>query len=519
MLLITRYNLLTAWFALIFFSPHLIFLAKFTAHNYLLDLCSRTSLNIFYFNIFHFFWTNLWYLYLFFAYVVFSYNWFKVKHIPFTICYITVLFFLFNYCIFMENIFSSTFNNFILMNSELSNILLKNSVNKVHPFLLYSSTIMSFIPLLSTFNTCKFNTINSMSIMVQQLLPLLKKILIFILIALYLGSWWALQEGSWGGWWNWDASEFLGLLILYMILSLFHMKKNLTSIFNLRYTLVQDYTYLFIFFFLLQLNFTTISHNFGFRTLKFLNTELLLLIMLILGICIYIYTLYNKAKVNTFFITVTKYVVDNYTILYYIVILINLTILLSLVSFIVKILLNFKFFFNFLNLTKLLFSMFFFSYQHFMFIHLYVYLILSLVTLQTYSLLILINYNYTKFKNFLTHYCVYWLFFLALSYKYSTLNDHIHINYNMIYNYNSHLSLNCREIELLLNFITTSTSFEGKSFELFIHRNYVYQVYLISTTKWNLIVNTIDQLPTLLNTLLTLALLKLTTFWFYKCKF
>ena len=43
---------------------------------------------------------------------------------------------------------------------------------------------------------------------------------IILTITLYFGGWWALQEGSWGGWWNWDASEVLGLItLLYLILA------------------------------------------------------------------------------------------------------------------------------------------------------------------------------------------------------------------------------------------------------------------------------------------------------------
>ena len=115
----------------------------------------------------------------------------------------------------------------------------------------------------------------------NSILPFLinriKSSLCFIVIALYLGSWWALQEGSWGGWWNWDSSEFFGLIIMYLLLFFFfHSKLPLKTVYISYYFILNSLLYLFIFFLLLQLNFSIISHNFGFRSLKFLNTEIFL---------------------------------------------------------------------------------------------------------------------------------------------------------------------------------------------------------------------------------------------------
>ena len=519
LLLLTRYNTLTIFFLVIALFPHVLFFTKFTACSGLLDLWSRTSLNTFYINVFHFFWTNLWYLYLFFFYIIYIYYFFRIKYIKSIVCYIVILFFIFNYCIYTEIIFNNVFNSFLLTNSELLNILLKNSVNKIHPFLLYSSTSTFFLLLLGIYSTHDANTLNFISIMSQQATFFFKKTLVSILVALYLGSWWALQEGSWGGWWNWDASEFLGLLVLYLLLTLFHVSRNLTSVHNLHYTLTQSLTYIFIYFFMLQLNFTTISHNFGFRTLKFLNTELLLLLLFTLFFCYYIYMLHNKAKLHNFFIKIPRFTLNNFTVTYYTALLFNIITLLSLISFFIKTLINFKFFFNFINFSKLLFCLFFLFYQQLMSTCLGTLFLFLVAPLQLYSLFLFLKCNYTESKNFLTHYFILWLFFLSLLYKYSVLNDHIHINYNIVCNNISYLSTNCKEIELFLNFVTTSTSFEGKSFELLIHKNYIHQVYLINATNWNLVVATIDQLPTLLNTLLTLALTTLALFWVHRSKF
>ena len=518
LLLFMRYNTLTVFFLVIAILPHVLFFAKFTICSSLLDLWSRTALNTYYLNIFHFFWTNLWYLYLFFLYITFLYYFFRIKHIAPIICYIAILFFIFNYCIYMEIIFNNVFSSFLLMNSELLNTLLKNSVNKIHPFLLYSSTATFFL-LLGTRGVQKCNTFHLTSVIPQQSTTFFKKTVVSMLVALYLGSWWALQEGSWGGWWNWDASEFLGLLVLYLLLTLFHVRKNLTSVYNLYSILIQSLTYTFVYFFMLQLNFTTISHNFGFRTLKFLNTELLLLILFTLFFFYYIYILQSKARLYAFFIKIPKYILNNFIVAYYTIILFNIIIVLSLISFFAKILVNFKFFFSFINFSKLLFCLFFLFYQHLMSMSLCTMFLLFLVPLQLYSLFLFFKHSYNSSKNFTTHYFILWLFFLSILYRYSVLNDHIHINYNIVHNNLSYLSTNSREIELFLNFITTSTSFEGKSFELLIHKNYIYQIYLINATNWNLVVTTIDQLPTLLNTLLTFSLTTLTIFWLYRYKF
>jgi len=150
LLLFMRYNTLTVFFLVIAILPHVLFFAKFTICSSLLDLWSRTALNTYYLNIFHFFWTNLWYLYLFFLYITFLYYFFRIKHIAPIICYIAILFFIFNYCIYMEIIFNNVFSSFLLMNSELLNTLLKNSVNKIHPFLLYSSTATFFFTVRNT---------------------------------------------------------------------------------------------------------------------------------------------------------------------------------------------------------------------------------------------------------------------------------------------------------------------------------------------------------------------------------
>jgi hypothetical protein len=93
------------------------------------------------------------------------------------------------------------------------------------------------------------------------------------MFTLFMGSWWAYQEGSWGGWWNWDPSEVFGLLILLGILLithnyLFNSRKNIFIfiILSLFYLTLTYYSFM-------QVNFTLISHNFGFRNNDLLDVK------------------------------------------------------------------------------------------------------------------------------------------------------------------------------------------------------------------------------------------------------
>lgn len=65
-----------------------------------------------------------------------------------------------------------------------------------------------------------------------------KNFLTFSLIALLLGCWWAQQEVSWGGWWNWDPIEMIALLALIISLVTNHTQyKHQSLVFFFRPTL------------------------------------------------------------------------------------------------------------------------------------------------------------------------------------------------------------------------------------------------------------------------------------------
>jgi cytochrome c biogenesis factor len=94
------------------------------------------------------------------------------------------------------------FTNYTSLYGEHINILLKNSVNKIHPLLLYSSSYIFFLSLPLIFFSKRTKHLYLEVYSTIFVFNQLKQVLVFILVALFLGSWWALQEGSWGGWWN-----------------------------------------------------------------------------------------------------------------------------------------------------------------------------------------------------------------------------------------------------------------------------------------------------------------------------
>lgn len=82
--------------------------------------------------------------------------------------------------------------------SEDINSLLLNSINKIHPLLLYLSGI-SFLQFFFNLNTLLINKINKNFFVIYLNCVKLKSGILNTLFTLYLGCWWAFQEGSWGG--------------------------------------------------------------------------------------------------------------------------------------------------------------------------------------------------------------------------------------------------------------------------------------------------------------------------------
>jgi len=182
------------------------------------------------------------------------------------------------------NIFDYFFLNTYIFDNDYQlknyNILLNNSVNKIHPILLYSSLYFLFFNLFLNKSCLPYLHVNVNILKPFYILPLL---VFYLSFTLMLGSWWAFQEGSWGGWWDWDISEVFGLFILVIMLKLLHDDRIHNNRNIYLFSMMHYYTILLIFYFFMQLNFSLISHNFNLNlSSNFVSNFIFLSIILIL---------------------------------------------------------------------------------------------------------------------------------------------------------------------------------------------------------------------------------------------
>lgn len=183
-----------------------------------------------------------------------------------------------------DYLFVNLFYSEVVCNFWNFNLLLTNNLNKYHPHIFYFSTWLLFSLSLYQISILGSRTHIFTPIKVARksysLLYFAKVINSF---ALFLGSWWAFQEGTWGGWWNWDPSEVLGLLVLLSTLLLLHkLPSYLTTWSLVQKTYICVAFFIWVYFFT-QLNFDLVSHNFGNRfTFFFVNTLFYLDFLLIM---------------------------------------------------------------------------------------------------------------------------------------------------------------------------------------------------------------------------------------------
>lgn len=176
--------------------------------------------------------------------------------------------------------------NFSYSNNRVAyssiNELLLNTLNKYHPFIFYLSAIYLISTCLLLINVFVIDNLFSVNKLFTYELYLVRITLLLNLSALFLGSWWAIQESTWGGWWNWDASEVFGLLVCFYNLIRIHSIQTLSN----NHLLFNKYL-LWIFFFvcsyiIIQLNFTLVAHNFGIEILPIFESNLLFSNMLLI---------------------------------------------------------------------------------------------------------------------------------------------------------------------------------------------------------------------------------------------
>lgn len=227
-----------------------------------IDCLSRLNLNSMYLANLYFLWTNLDYIYLYFIPIILIASKISMNlGQPLKASKVNI-----SALIFMAFSLFNLQNLSVYVTSytqvESTNLLLFNSLNKYHPFLLYYSVFALIVVTNSLGNAstlgknANYNIFNTHWVLIKSA---------FTLFTIYLGSWWAYQEGSWGGWWAWDPSESLGLIIMLISVASAHYNylyarhKFFYSFLSVACSLI------LLSYFFLQLNFGVTSHNFGLK--------------------------------------------------------------------------------------------------------------------------------------------------------------------------------------------------------------------------------------------------------------
>jgi len=300
----------------------------------MLDLQSRLNVNEGFLNSYNLFWTNLTYLYPFvFLCIVICCVQFLLFHCIWEASCLIIIFLIYNTELLSFLVINSGSYCLVFINSSI-NLLLSNNLNKYHPFIFYFSVFLTcYLTLFtSTLNECKllFQQISS-NLYIKRTIQQIFKTNTF---ALFLGSWWALQEGTWGGWWNWDASEVLGLLIgLNAVLS-FHSYQWYVNMTQINERLKLNFLLITLFFYFIQLNFDLVSHNFGASLFMFFSSNFFFLeatyvtLVLLLSLYLKTYTFRNITLVLTSFCSKYNKIVYNSVIYPLFVIKITITIIL-----------------------------------------------------------------------------------------------------------------------------------------------------------------------------------------------
>ena len=241
------------------------------------DWTARLNPNDSLLNSFNFFWTSFTYLPSFF---------FICLLITLTLYSIRTSGHWLFICAILLTVYSTEMLDFIGLNYHWStrnknlssiNLLLSNNLNKYHPFIFYFSVFLLSPSIVWLLNLYRSNNLFIGSFYLFLTYGVVIKVVFWNSFALFLGSWWAVQEGTWGGWWNWDASEVLGLLVSLIGVQFFHTHTRWDSVIPaIERTIHLTGAFVFSYFFI-QLNFDLVSHNFGSKFFFFFNNNLFFL--------------------------------------------------------------------------------------------------------------------------------------------------------------------------------------------------------------------------------------------------
>jgi len=115
-------------------------------------------------------------------------------------------------------------NKFWPYYNAYDNLLLLNSINTIHPLVLYLSALLLVLAVYAIFSVVIAKKPSCATAYNIFLALLGNQILLILLpcIAALLGCFWANQVGTWGGWWVWDPSEILIITLFLVLISTYH---------------------------------------------------------------------------------------------------------------------------------------------------------------------------------------------------------------------------------------------------------------------------------------------------------
>lgn len=244
----------------------------------LVDFVTKFNLNDAFVSSLYIMWVFLYYLATFFFSLAFLHLYLRYS----ITCFINLVYILpliLIYLSYVVELFDFVSFNFNLTTSVIPdmgiNILLTNMLNRYHPFIFYYSVIVITTRLLIlTFLKNRTVSYRLLSLKTEILVRSIFWTLVLNFLALYLGAWWANQEGNWGGWWASDSSEMLGMLTLTLSLIFLHAKIVASEHGrHLTWGIVFLNTS-FVFYYFLQINYELVSHNFGAKFFFFFNNNL-----------------------------------------------------------------------------------------------------------------------------------------------------------------------------------------------------------------------------------------------------
>lgn len=286
---------------------YLIFIASFflfaleTTSGYLNYVDSFTTIfpNESLINVYYFWWTNPNYVTFFLtSFFMFTFYHFStsVKLLPVFVLFFTEVWFSEWKDIWNSNVQINVLTTLV----PQINLLLLNALNKYHPFILYLSLFSSItLLLILTINFFEIKQFSN-SLTTRNKIRWPGAIILINFVALFFGSWWALQEGTWGGWWNWDPSELFGLAPSFILLKVVHSRNQIREIWSSSLLHPISIAITFLTYLTLQLNFELISHNFGPKFFFFFNSNLFSfsLLLLVFLLCNKFLTLMSSLRIR-----------------------------------------------------------------------------------------------------------------------------------------------------------------------------------------------------------------------------